>query len=304
MDLPENKGCYKENKCPFNYIVALASQLKKQKINFSSQENFTDSIATSIKKKQIDNDTANFLYGVSLHPVTSFSHNFLQMWFHPIIDYSIPQERIYNLISACELLKTCKISSDKQNLLYQITPNSLEKYLTNIDAERQKNEKNSNFLSVISERIGSNKKIVIIAPGAYKDSKILPLSIAYRRNKNGLRDFFYPINFLTGGEIHAYAIHHYLNRDLVIPIPDCVTILLISILGKFIRIKLLIHPDIRKILSRYSSVLILTYVFSSTIISLQIYVTARILIPWLLPSITLWNYIRLEIKKYNYVQTT
>ena len=81
-------------------------------------------------------------------------------------------------------------------------------------------------------------------------------------------------------------------------------ILLMSILGKFIRIKLLINPDTKQLVSNYLLALILAYIFLSIIISLQIYITARILIPWLLPSITLWNYICLEIKSNNYVKTT
>ena len=194
------------------------------------------------------------------------------MWFHPIIDYSIPHKIIYKTISACELLKTCEITSDKQNILNN-----------------------------------SNQKIVIIAPGVYRDmdkyenlaqSNInLPFAIAYWRNKTGWNDFFRGKNTFTTGEYHAYTIHNFINRNLVIPIPDWVMILLISILGKFIKIKLFAYPNYRQILSRYLGLLILAYIFFSVIIGLQIYITARVLIPWLLPSITLWNYIRFGLKR-------
>ena len=63
-----------------------------------------------------------------------------------------------------------------------------------------------------------------------------------------------------------------------------------------IKIKLFAYPNYRQILSIYLGILILAYIFFSVIIGLQIYITARVLIPWLLPSITLWNYIRFGLK--------
>ena len=269
LNLPNNKYCYKNNQCPFGYMVALVSQIDKQQINFQNQVEFYDSINNPIEN--------NFLYKTHIQPITKFSYKFRQMWFYPIIDYSIPKQTIYQKISACQLLNTCEISSDKQTIL-----NSFD------------------------------TKIVIIAPGVYKDmdeyekqakdSRGLPLAIAYWRDGDGWKDFFDGNNTFTGGEIHAYMIHHFINRDLVIPIPDCGMILLVSILGKFITIKLLKHTEKRQFISNYLAALVLAYCLFSLIISLQIYISLRILIPWLLPSVTLWNYIRLELKENYYSQ--
>ncbi|MGB3638534.1 MAG: CHASE2 domain-containing protein [Rivularia sp. (in: cyanobacteria)] len=267
LNLPKNKYCYQNNECPFAYKMALVSQINKQEIIFKSQVEFYDSINNLIENKRANSYKVNFLYKTYLQPITSLSQNFFQMWFHPVIDYSIPKQRIYQRISACELLITCEISSNKQTIL-------------------------NNF----------NRKLVIIAPGVYndmyeykkqaEDNRGLPLAIAYWRNQDGWKDFFDGNNTFTGGEIHAFMIHHFINGDLVIPIPDFGMILLVSILGKFVCIKISKNPESRQSLSKYFPGLILTYFLFSLIISLQIYITVRVLIPWFLPSIALWNYIR------------
>ncbi|MEO1428848.1 MAG: CHASE2 domain-containing protein [Cyanobacteria bacterium J06633_8] len=267
LDLPNSKYCYKNNQCPFAYMLALVSQLNKQQINFQNQVEFYNSTNNLIESNRDNNYRINFLYKTHIQPVTKFSKNFGQMWFYPIVDYSIPKQIIYQTISACQLLNTCEITSDKQTIF-------------------------DNF----------NQKIVIIAPGVYsdiyeyelqaKDNESLPLAIAFWRDGDGWKDFFDVNDTFTGGEIHAYMIHHFINRDLVIPIPDCGMILLVSILGKFVSIKISKIPESRQLLSKYSPVLILAYLLFSLIISLQIYISVRVLIPWFLPSITLWNYIR------------
>ena len=272
LDLPQNKYCYKNNQCPFGYKVALVAQINKQQINFQNPVEFDNSTNNLIENKRHNNDTVNFLYQTHIQPTTKFSYKFGQMWFYPIIDYSIPKQTIYQTISACELLNTCEVSSDKRTIL-----NSF------------------------------NQKIVLIAPGVYsdmdeyekqaEDNRGLPLAIAFWRNQDGWKDFFDGNDTFTGGEIHAYMIHHFINRDLVIPIPDSWMILLVSILGKFVCIKISKSPESRQLLSKYFPGLILTYCLFSLIISLQIYISLRILVPWLLPSVTLWNYIRLELKE-------
>ncbi|MEM9926020.1 MAG: CHASE2 domain-containing protein, partial [Cyanobacteria bacterium P01_D01_bin.50] len=100
IDLPKNKYCYRDNQCPFSYVIALTNEIKKQElIGSQTQLGFHDSVANFIEKKQDNNYTINFLSKTSLQPITSFSHNIFQMWFHPIIDYSIPHKIIYKTIS-------------------------------------------------------------------------------------------------------------------------------------------------------------------------------------------------------------
>ncbi|BAZ42616.1 putative Chase2 sensor protein [Calothrix sp. NIES-4101] len=138
------------------------------------------------------------------------------------------------------------------------------------------------------------QQIVIVAPGGYEeagtgqnneDNFELPAAMGYWRNQEN------PDNtrgVLTGGEFHAYMTHHYLNHRIVVPIPDVWMIALAILLGKIIAEYLSNHPE------QKGKLVILLSVGSSayTLISLQLYISSvAILVPWLLPTITLWLYI-------------
>jgi CHASE2 domain-containing sensor protein len=133
------------------------------------------------------------------------------------------------------------------------------------------------------ESINLEKQIILIASGGYAEAGI-----------DGEKDYFEPplaiafwhpdIRKFTGGEIHAYMIHHWLNQHLVIPIPDLWLVIIAGILGQLIVINL-------ESSSRFSKLLILKLItgnFLYILFSLQIYITLKILLPWLLPSLTFW----------------
>jgi CHASE2 domain-containing sensor protein len=133
------------------------------------------------------------------------------------------------------------------------------------------------------ESINLEKQVVLIASGGYSEAGI-----------DGEKDYFEPplaiafwhpdIIKLTGGEIHAYMIHHWLNQHLVIPIPDFWLVVIACILGQLIVINL-------ESSSRFSKLLILKLItgnFLYILLSLQVYITLKILLPWLLPSLTFW----------------
>lgn len=133
------------------------------------------------------------------------------------------------------------------------------------------------------EFIDLNQKIVLIASGGYAEAGI-----------DGEKDYFDPplaiafwqpdIAKFTGGEIHAYMIHHWLNQHLVIPIPDLWLIVIAGVLAQIIVINL-------ESSSRFSRVLILKLISANLLyllFSLQVYITLKILLPYLLPSLTFW----------------
>jgi CHASE2 domain-containing sensor protein len=96
---------------------------------------------------------------------------------------------------------------------------------------------------------------------------------------------------LTGGEVLAYMTHHFLTQRLVIPIPDFWMVGIALILGKITAILLVkkspLNPKIRlKILISAFSFVMLYLLFT-----LQIYISAAILLPWLLPSSAFLAYI-------------
>lgn len=259
---PDSSYCSVD--CPFSYLLALthlyqtnnSNQYDLVKPNLESRNDFLRSLN---KSHNISRKKAPFLYKLQGHQISDFAY-----WFYPIIDFSIPPNQVYQAISACELLGSCKVKT---------------KMIGKLD-----------------------NKIVIIAPGLYDEAGIdgkgeanqtIPLAVAFGRGKNGWRDWLNGEKTFTKGEAHAYMVNSLLARRIVTPIPDFLMILIAGILGKYIKFILLENPSEKEsILNnlRNGSVVYL-------ICSLQAYISLAILLPWFLPSITLWNYIRFAVEK-------
>ncbi len=184
-----------------------------------------------------------------LQPLTALSYWLGQMWLHPIIDFSIPPNQVYHTIPAWELLES------------QAIPNHLQ------------------------------QQVVIISPG-YSEAGVskegednfeLPAAVAYwRGQENSANKLF------TGGEYHAYMVHHLLTQRLVVPIPDLWIIGIAILLGKAMylwRQRKQHHRSLGLI-----AVSIITSVYG--LVSLQLYISSTaVLLPWFLPSVTLWIYV-------------
>ena len=187
--------------------------------------------------------------------ITVLSYQLNQMWMHPIIDFSISPKQAYKTIPAWQLLEN------------KVIPKNLQ------------------------------EQIVIIAPGGYEEAGISQdgednFSVSDFPAIKYWRDQENPINqsqVLTGGEYHAYMVHHLLTERLVIPIPDFWMIGVAILIGKSLSLYLL--PSKKS--NQPQSLIIITIVTGIYgLISLQLYISATaILLPWLLPSVTLWFYI-------------
>lgn len=240
---------------PFAHQIALAyscfvynsSHVNGLQLNSKSSKN-CNLLSTS-------NDLTRFLYSLELYPISHFFQ-----WFQPIIDFSIPPEKAYQTLSACEFLETCKTQSP--------IPESLE------------------------------SQIVLIAAGGYEEAGVkqegednfpIPSAISFWR---GLSEENFPDKF-PGGEAHAYMIHHFLTKRLVIPIPDFLMVLLAVLLGKKVFLILLNNPrQQRQWLIVLGSAMVI-YIW----IGLQFYIWLGVLIPFLLPSGIFGNYIRLALRR-------
>ncbi|MGD1701165.1 CHASE2 domain-containing protein [Dapis sp. BLCC M229] len=250
---------------PFGYLLAVAHLL-----NFEKSENLLlPQINSSVDwLLQVKNHIAqttdkNFFDLFSslsrLQPLTKFSYRLGQMWLHPIIDFSIPPEAIFVRLPAWQLLE-----SDESQLLPKTT---LEK----------------------------RPSIVIIAAG-YKDAGLtpgednfpLPAAVSYWRSQKEPPN---PSRAFTGGEVHTYMVHHFLKQRLVIPIPNLWLIGIAALLGKGVVLMLENNSNSKTQQKEIilSSLFLLTLIYA--LASLQIYISAAILLPWLLPSLTFWIYI-------------
>lgn len=243
---------YFSNLLAQTYKLQFESSKKLPQPQLKSNTDFLQQLDNYIKSNKFNKLRISNPARSHLQPVTEFSYYFGQMWLHPIIDFSTPPDRVYHRLSAWQLLQ------GREN-----TVPSLE------------------------------NKIVIITPGGYGDVGIpadaednfeLPLAVEYWRS---LENSHISSSVITGGEIHAYMVHHQLNQRLIVPIPDLWMIGIAIFIGKFLSIYIQENPR-----HRWQYLIFIgacTSVYG--LVSLQIYLSSvAILLPWLLPSATVWLY--------------
>jgi len=200
---------------------------------------------------------------MQLQPVTALSYLVQQHWLQPIIDFSIPPEQIYDSIPAWQLLEQPQAVINSRQL------KSLESQIVMITA-------------------GGYSEAGAASDG--EDNFPVPAAIAYWRSQQNPVD---DNRILSGGEAHAYMTHHYLTQRFVIPIPDVWLVLAVIPIGKGLSL-LLTQPSRRKWL-----LVVVAVTFGFSWVSLQLYITANVLIPWLLPVVTVWTYPLLKFVRRN-----
>ncbi|MEA5504700.1 CHASE2 domain-containing protein [Halotia wernerae UHCC 0503] len=243
---------------PWHFASLLTLSHELQEISNSpqpqldSQADFLQQINGFLKDGKKSHQTILSQQQAYLQPITVLSYWLNQMWMHPIIDFSIPPEEVYHSIPAWQLLENQGIP---QNLQQQI---------------------------------------VIIAPGGYGEAGIskdgednfhedLPLAVKYWRDQKHSSN---NNQVITGGEIHAYMLHHLLTRRLIMPIPDLWVIGITILLGKslFLLLK-------TKYKSGWQWIVLSTIMTGFYgLLTLQAYISTAIILPWFLPSVTLWIY--------------
>jgi CHASE2 domain-containing sensor protein len=252
--LPSRSSCYED--CPFSYLLALTYSLQNQDNSLADlpQPNLLNQ--QDFRFSVINPKNIHDKQTDYLYRLRLLPISTLLGWFNPLIDFSLPASRAYQSTSACELLQSCQRRSNVFNNLHQ--------------------------------------RIVIIAPGGYEEAGLkgegednydLPLAVAFWQG--------WGKGTISGGEAHAYMIHHLLMRRLVTPVPDCLMILLLALVGKSITLMLKENSNFRQKYLLVLGGITTVYLFAS----LQIYISAAILFPCVLPSLTLWNYVRLALQR-------
>jgi CHASE2 domain-containing sensor protein len=243
----------------FAGLLALSHQFQRlsdaPQPQLNSQKDFLQQILDNLKTNNAPKTTLTS-NKFRQQPLTVFSYRLKQFWLQPIVDFSIPPHQIYRSIPAWKFLE----------------------HPTDPDTFAQ--------------------QIVIIAPGGYgeagtdkdgEDNFNVPLALDYWRSLEKSRS-----TILTGGEYHAYMVHHLLNERLIIPIPDLWIVGIAILLGKSLYLLQLQYPQ-----PCWRWILITTCITGSYgLASLQLYISSTgLLLPWILPSLTLWIYILPNIFK-------
>jgi CHASE2 domain-containing sensor protein len=266
--------------CPLGYLLAL-TQLANREIrslsppNIKNNGNLRTQLLDQIAPQLATNRSLSQLNRSRLSPISAWSYETLGVvWLEPIVDFSIPPDRVYDRVAAWRLL-----------------------------------EKNPVQLPSLSSQI------ILIGAGEYNDSggivgetlDLYPTPAALRywqtqhpKNNNAAS---FPngttentptyLPKLTGAELHAYTVHHLLNRHLIIPIPDLWCVGLAMAIGK--GLALIWERDFR--LGRWSRHhrrrVILGLSFGSIVyggLGLQSFISGAILLPWTFPIGVIWIY--------------
>ena len=243
--------------CPFPYLLAAAAQA-------SATRNFpqpaltrqtplrSDLIANLSDSERPSHRT---LARRRISTLTAIGGRFKQRWLRPILDFSLPPDRIFHRVSAYELL-TETINSETAEAIAQ-------------------------------------SSVVLIGGVGYVEGGVDPLStdispnppaIAYWRNWG--RDDSTEKTF-AGVEAIAYDVHHFLQSHYVTPVPALWGVGIAAGLGAGFALY-----GIPQLNSRRQGLWLLA---GSTAgygwLSLQLTISTGLLLPWLLPSVTVWIYV-------------
>lgn len=230
-----------QNRCPFAYLVALA-QASGSAVA-PSADNTADLKTELLSVQQPHNPALTRLSQLRRSP---WSRLFKQRWFQPILDFSIPVDRVYQSLSSSDLLGS-------------------------------------------SNQPTWQNQVVLIGAGGYggagledtQDYIEPPPAVTYWH-----RQHTYPPARFTGTEAHAYAVHHFLQRHQIVPIPTLLLISVATVLGAGSAIVARRYDWSPR--QRCFSLMLWSTVYG--FIGLQAHITISMVLPWLLPTVTVWLY--------------
>jgi CHASE2 domain-containing sensor protein len=121
------------------------------------------------------------------------------------------------------------------------------------------------------------------------------MGVGYWRLHNSSGNFS---TSFTGVEINAYMVQHLLKQHLIIPIPDLWMIGIAGFIGKGTQLLLSKH-QYKKRGNKSLLIFLIGGTGAYILMSMQLYISASIVLPLFLPSIALWFYILPDLRKTN-----
>ena len=242
-------------KLPFTYLLAglhRFRQTQKLRSPLTPDENLFTQISDIL---HLHGKTFRNLISskAQMLPITDFAQGAIgQSWLHPIVDFSIPPDRIYQTIPAWQLL--------------QNKPQILDSQIVIISANYSE-------------------------AGVFKqgeDSFGQPAAIRYWLQQSAStkqRESY------TGGEVQAYAVHHFLRDRYVVPIPES-WMMMVFLTGGAILVGFW-QPRSRRQVYIVLGASLSLYILASV----EIYISGGVILPIVLPAIATVIYCLPKLRK-------
>jgi len=240
--------------CPFAYVLALAHELKRE------------APSVHFPQPEFEENSKNFQTKVISYFNQRNAQNkkivlpkkaYLSLGIQPIIDFSIPPDQAYDRISAWQFLKLPLDAPELKKLPQQV---------------------------------------IVIAPGGYDKADdyntfSVPLAVSYWYSTQKNQDS--GLQYFTGGEAHAYMIHHLLSQHFVMLFPPLWLVGFAALLGKGLNLRLQNQEEsIQSSRCEFKwTIWLIPGTVTSGVFCLQLYISASVLISWFLPSVTFWIFL-------------
>jgi CHASE2 domain len=285
--LPWQKDYCLKDYCPFSYLLAITylyqtevlpepiTDLKTSGKRRLLPKPALDSLYPNLRKAMLgaltkyakDDTKSRQLAQMSLSPITRNARSLIglgleQFWLQPILDFSLPPDQIFRWLPAHQILAA--------------TPEEVAKLIP------------QNSLVIIGaggyDQSGGGEN-------AWQDYAPVPPAIGYGRSRSP--DMAFSEKF-TGLESNAYMVHHLLNQHWVIPIPDLWAVGVAAIGGGCAEFWMRRRRVSARMRLGIWSVTTVLYGLAG----LQVFVTAKLLLPWVFPTATFWIYYGLPSQGY------
>lgn len=256
VELPTDATCTQP--CPFAYLLALAHTLNQQPPQAQVPQ------PKWYSKVDFQQQVSRYLHQAKgQNQLTAFFKRANSpLGLRSIIDFSISPDQVYQRIPSGEFLHS---TFSNPELHHKLKP-----------------------------------QVVIVAAGGYTDIEAdnfpVPLALNYGCRLHHWREQ-QPADcpqVFTGGETHAYMVHHLLLSHRVLLIPDFWMIAIAAILGKWTTLMLLKQKH------QQSQQQVFVLVGATTaygLVGLQVYISAGVSIPWFFPVVLFWTYLFPVLRK-------
>lgn len=266
--------------CPFAYLLALIHTARQDVTTLpspqlSSKTDLRRQLMDAVDQIPPNQPALTFLKQARLGWISTFTLNQLKMpTLEPIIDFSIPPDRIYEGISAWQVLKDDQL--DLSRLAQQVVIVGAGDY----DEGGVK---------------GGIDLYPTPAAVQYWQTRLPAGNQAFFAQSGAVASDQQPIyqQDYAGAEAHAYMVHHLLNQHLIVPIPTLWMMGVAVVVGRGTVLLIRRQEQGFWTIQRQQK-LMLTGVGATLaygLISLQLYVSMGVIFPWMLPSVMFWVYV-------------